>query len=85
MHCGVFNGLAGLCPPDATSTTPLAMKTENVSRHGPTFLGYSCPVENPQIKGRGGVKVYLTSRSESFRMFTRLLSVFTGSWGAGVT
>lgn len=28
---------------------------------------------------------HLTRRRESFRMFTRLLRVFTGSWGAGVT
>lgn len=28
---------------------------------------------------------YLTKRRESFLMLTRLLRVFTGSWGAGVT
>ena len=30
-----------------------------------------------------GACTYLTSRSVSFRMFIRLLSVFTGSWGGG--
>lgn len=29
--------------------------------------------------------LYLTKRRESFLMLTRLLKVFTGSWGAGVT
>lgn len=29
--------------------------------------------------------LYLTKRKESFLMLTRLLRVFTGSWGAGVT
>lgn len=29
--------------------------------------------------------IHLTSRRESFLMLTRLLRVFTGSWGAGVT
>lgn len=33
----------------------------------------------------GGVFPHLTKRRESFLILTRLLRVFTGSWGAGVT
>lgn len=59
---------------------PAARRLDNTSSTQPKLLWYfhwhSCSVV---------VSLYLTKRRESFRMLTRLLRVFTGSWGAGVT